>query len=194
MASQVHDGGTRTTPALGLWRALQSRYVLGGGYALAALLTAVAILLAASPPETGPLAPASKNILAILGLNLVLILALAAQVGFRIMSLLKARSSDPAARLHLRFVTLFALAAVAPAMVVALFYTVLVNRGVENWFSERVQTVVENSATVMRSYVEDQTRFVEEHVSQMAQDLNRAAPALQASPVTFSHFMAYQAS
>lgn len=194
MASEVHDGGTEAAPAARLWRALQSRYVLGGGYALAALLTAVAISLAASPPETGPLAPASKNILAILAFNLVLILALAAQVGFRIMGMLKARSSDPAARLHLRFVTLFALAAVAPAMVVALFYTVLVNRGVENWFSERVQTVVENSATVMRSYVEDQTRFVEEHVSQMAQDLNRAAPALQASPVTFSHFLAYQAS
>ena len=66
MASQVHDGGTEVAPAARLWRALQSRYVLGGRYALAALLTAVAILLAASPPETGPLAPASKNILAIL--------------------------------------------------------------------------------------------------------------------------------
>lgn len=194
MAFLSHDGGPHATPAARFWRALQSRYVLGGGYALAAFLTAVAILLAASPPETGPLAPASKNILAILGLNLVLILALAAQVGFRVATLLRARSVDPAARLHVRFVTLFALAAVAPAMVVALFYTVLVNRGVENWFSERVQTVVENSATVMRSYVDDQTRFVDSHVSAMAEDLNRAAPALQTSPVTFSHFLAYQAS
>jgi two-component system, NtrC family, nitrogen regulation sensor histidine kinase NtrY len=194
MAFLSHDRGQGGAPAARFWRALQSRYVLGGGYALAAFLTAVAILLAASPPETGPLAPASKNILFILGLNLVLILALAVQVGLRVWALLRARSTDPAARLHVRFVTLFALAAVAPAMVVALFYTVLVNRGVENWFSERVQTVVENSAAVMRSYVEDQTRFVEDHVSLMAVDLNRAAPALQASPVTFSHFLAYQAS
>jgi two-component system nitrogen regulation sensor histidine kinase NtrY len=194
MAVLSHDGGGHATPAARLWRALQSRYLLGGGYAIAAFLAAVAILLAASPPETGPLAPASKNILIILGLNLVLILALAAQVGLRVAILLRARSTDPAARLHVRFVTLFALAAMAPAMVVALFYTVLVNRGVENWFSERVQTVVENSATVMRSYVEDQTSFVDKHVSSMAEDLNRAAPALQTSPVTFSHFLAYQAS
>jgi len=194
MAFLRHDGGVRASPAARLWRALQSRYALGGGYALAGFLTAVAILLAASPPETGPLAPASKNILVILGLNLVLILALATQVGLRVASLLRARSTDPAARLHVRFVTLFALAAMAPAMVVALFYTVLVNRGVENWFSERVQTVVENSATVMRSYVQDQTSFVDKHVSSMSGDLNRAAPALQASPVTFSHFLAYQAS
>ena len=130
MAFLVQDGGAEATPSARLWRTLQSRYVLGGGYALAALLTAVAILLAASPPETGPLAPASKNILAILGFNLVLILALAAQVGVRLAVLLRARSEDAGARLHLRFVTLFALAAVAPAVVVALFYGVLVNRGV----------------------------------------------------------------
>lgn len=89
MAFLVQDGGAEATPSARLWRTLQSRYVLGGGYALAALLTAVAILLAASPPETGPLEPASKNILAILGFNLVLILALAAQVGVRLAALLR---------------------------------------------------------------------------------------------------------
>ena len=94
MAFLSHDGGPHTTPAARFWRALQSRYVVGGGYALAALLTAVAILLAASPPETGPLSPASKNILVILALNLVLILALAAQVGLRVMALLRARSEE----------------------------------------------------------------------------------------------------
>ncbi len=194
MASLVHERGPKMTPAARVWRALQSRYVLGGGYALSALLTAVAILLAASPPETGPLAPASKNILVILGFNLILILALAAQVGWRMLALLRARSSDAAARLHLRFVALFAAAAVVPAVIVALVYGVLVNRGVENWFSDRVQTVVENSATVARSYVKEQERYIDDHVSLMAVDLNRAAPALQASPVTFSHFLGIQAS
>ncbi len=181
-------------PFAKLWRAMQSRYVLGGGYLLAAVLTAVAILLAASPPEAGPLRPASNAILTVLSLNLVLILVLAALVGFRLLALLDARSVDAGARLHLRFVTLFALAAVAPAVVVALFYGVLVNRGVDNWFSERVQTVVENSATVARSYVEDQKRYIGEHVSLMSVDLNRAAPALGTSPVTFAHFLSYQAA
>ena len=38
--------------AVRLWQALQSRVVLGVGYGVAALLTGVAILLAASPPST----------------------------------------------------------------------------------------------------------------------------------------------
>ena len=194
MAVLGHDAEVSSSRAGRVGRVLQSRYVLGGGYAFAALLTGVAVLLAASPPETGPLAPASRNILVILGFNLVLILALAGAVGLRLLALLDAQSSDAGARLHLRFVTLFAAAAVAPAVVVALFYGVLVNRGVDNWFSSRVQTVVENSATISRSYLEDQQRYISDHVALMSADLNRAAPGLEASPVTFSHFLAQQAS
>ena len=172
---------------------LQSRYLLGGGYVLALTMTGLAIFLAASPPETGPLAPASRNILVILGLNLVLILGLAAAVGIRLLALLEAQSLDAGARLHLRFVTWFAFAAMAPALVVAMFYGVLVNRGVDEWFSTRVQTVVENSASIFRSYMDEQKRYVSSHVTLMAEELNRAAPALQSSPVTFSHFLAQQA-
>jgi two-component system nitrogen regulation sensor histidine kinase NtrY len=176
-----------------IWQVLQSRVVLGCGYGLAAALTALAILLAASPPSTGPLGPASELILTVLGFNLVLILALIVVVIRRFWALLDARDDDPGARLQLRFVTLFAMAAVAPAVVVALFYGVLVNRGVEDWFSKRVQTVVENSATVARSYVEEQERYIQNHVNLMAGDLNRAAPGLEASPITFNHFLATQA-
>ncbi|MEW5684214.1 MAG: PAS domain-containing sensor histidine kinase [Pseudomonadota bacterium] len=170
-------------PVIGRVRsALQSRVALGVGYGVAAGLTGLAILLAASPPEKGPLGPASQLILTLLGLNLILILALTTAVGLRVFELLKARSSDAGARLHVRFVFLFALAAAAPAAVVFLFYGVLVTRGVDNWFSERVQTVVENSATVFRSYVEEQNRYMVDHVLPMALDLNREAAALQAKP------------
>ena len=171
-----------------------TRTALGGVYLTAVVLTGLAILLAASPPQSGPLAPASLNILWILGINLILILWLVAAVGATVLRLVRARTADPAARLHLRFVTLFAAAATAPALVVALLYGVLVNRGVEDWFSTRVQTVVENSATVFRSYLEEQKRYVREHVTLMSADLNGAAGALSDSPVTFGLFLAQQAA
>ena len=171
-----------------------SRMVTGGVYLVAVALTGLAILLAASPPQSGPLAPASLNILWILWINLILIVGLLIAAGRTVLGLLRARTADPAARLRLRFVTLFAAAATAPALVVALFYGVLVNRGVEDWFSSRVQTVVENSATVFRSYLEEQKRYVREHVTLMSGDLNGAAGALGDSPVTFSLFLAQQAA
>src|SRR5690606_1015237 len=114
MASVDRNVAHGESAAVRLWRWSQSRYVLAGGYALAAASTAVAILLAASPPATGSLAEASTAILTVLGLNLVLVLTLAGLVGWRLRGLLEARASDAGARLHVRFVTLFALAAVAP--------------------------------------------------------------------------------
>jgi two-component system nitrogen regulation sensor histidine kinase NtrY len=115
-------------------------------------------------------------------------------VGLRLLALRSAQANDAGARLHMRFVALFAIAAVAPAVVVALFYGVLVTRGVDNWFSQRVQTLVGNSATVARSYVDEQQRYIGDHVTLMAHDLNGAAPALQSSPVAFSHYLADQAA
>ncbi|MBI1683718.1 sensor histidine kinase NtrY-like [Caulobacter hibisci] len=172
------------------WRELlRSRYVLGGGYILAAILTATGVGLASSPPTTGPIGPASTVILVVLGFNLALILCIAAIVGWRLLDLIDARSSDAGARLHLRFVGLFSVAAVAPAVIVALFFGVLVNRGVDGWFSKRVTTVVENSATVARSYVSEQTNYISQHMGPMATVLNSAAPAMAESPVAFGHFL-----
>jgi two-component system nitrogen regulation sensor histidine kinase NtrY len=177
-----------------VWRVLQSRVVLGAGYGIAIALTALSIMLVASPPASGPLGPASQLILTVLSLNLVLILSLAAVVSLQFAGLVNARSKDAGARLHLRFVMLFALAAVAPAVVVALFMGVLVNQGVDRWLGGRVQTVVENSATVFRSYVDDQKRYIGDHVTLMGADLNREASHLRSSPISFSHYLAVLAS
>lgn len=172
------------------WRELlRSRFTLGGAYGVAIALTATAVFLASSPPATGPIGPATTVILVVLGFNLALILCVAGIVGWRLLDLVDARASDAGARLHLRFVGLFSVAAVAPAVIVALFFGVLVNRGVDAWFSERVRTVVENSATVARSYVSEQTEYISQHVGPMAGALNLAAPTLADSPVAFGHYM-----
>jgi two-component system nitrogen regulation sensor histidine kinase NtrY len=153
------------------------------------VFTALAVFLATAPSLTGPLGPASPAVLTLLGLAFAALAAPAAGLIWRMVGLLRARSSDAGARLHMRFVTLFALAAVAPAVIVALFFGVLVTRGVDNWFSTRVQTVVENSATVARSYIGEQKNFISGHVAGMAQALNAAAPALAETPVAFSRFL-----
>ncbi len=164
---------TARAPSLGF---LASPTVMGGCYAAAAILTAAAIALGSSPGLTGPLGPASPVVLALLGFDLLMIPAPASLLAWRLWLLLGAQGADAGARLHLRFVALFALAAVAPAVIVALFFGVLVTRGVDSWFSARVQTVVENSATVARSYVEEQKDYIGGHMAVMARDLDQAAP------------------
>ena len=53
MTFAAHPIEANISKAARIWRLVQSRYALVGAYVLALLLTAIAILLAASPPETG---------------------------------------------------------------------------------------------------------------------------------------------
>jgi two-component system nitrogen regulation sensor histidine kinase NtrY len=172
------------------WRGvLASRALMGGCYCAAAIFTTLAVALGSSPSLTGALGPASPVVLTLLSLGFLTISGPAVLLSWRMLTLLSAQSHDAGARLHLRFVALFALAAVAPAIIVALFFGVLVTRGVDNWFSARVQTVVENSATVARSYIEEQKDYIGSHVAVMAEALDQAAPTLADTPVAYSHFL-----
>ncbi len=162
---------------------------MGGCFALAAALTAISGALGSSPTLSGALGPASPVVLTLLTIGFVPILALACVLTLRLRGLVRTQASDVGARLHLRFVAMFALVAVAPAIVVALFFGVLVTQAVDNWFSARVQSVVENSATVARSYVEEQKDYIGRHVAVMANSLDLAAGSLSDSPVAYGRYL-----
>ncbi len=139
------------------WSEERRRNVFLIVYTLAFLITVAAIWLVAVAPGSsgeGARATASQAVLGILGVNLLLIGALALVVGRRALSLFR-RRTDAGARLHLRFVTLFSLVAIVPAVLIALVFGVLVNRGVDQWFSENVKSAVDNGALIGKAYLKD---------------------------------------
>ena len=137
----------------------RTRAVFGTAYVLAFLVTAAAIWLVAVAPGAGAdgsaRAAAGQVVLYVLLANLVLIGLLASVIGLRVMRLARNRRADPGARLHLRFVALFSAVAVVPAILIALVFGVLVNRGVDQWFSENVRAAVDNGADIGRANVAD---------------------------------------
>ena len=170
------------------------RLLFGVGFAVAAIITALAVFLTTAAPASRFLAATGDMVLAVLALNLLLIVALASVVGLRVWGLVAPSArADAGMRLHRRFVALFAMAAVAPAIIVALFFGLLVTRGVENWFSSRVRTVVESAATVANSYIKEQENYIGRTVPPMADDLNRAEPAFAHSRILYSNFLLQQA-
>mgnify|MGYP002779420434 CR=1 FL=1 len=168
--------------------------LFGFGYATAAAVTAIGVWLAASAPASGPISGASRNVVWLLGANLLLIGALGTIVTLSVLRLIRGRMRDAGARLHLRFATLFAAAALAPAVVVALFFGVIVTRGVESWFSSKVGTVVENHAAVARLLLEAQTDQLNETLGPTAEDLNRYAADLSRAPAAFESLLLRQAA
>ncbi len=165
-----------------------SRYAFGAGFAVAAVVTALAVFLTAATPGTKPTVSASQSMLMLLSLNLILILVLAMAAGWRALKLFAPGAEDAGVRLHRRFVGLFALAAVLPAIIVALFFGLLVTRGIDSWFSGRIRTVIDNTATLAKSYLGEQEHQVTDNVGRMARDLNQPVVAgmLQTRPLMYS--------
>jgi len=135
----------------------RARTGFGLAFFLAVAITAAAIwLVAVAPGATSGSARGSSSQIAliVLAANLLLISGLAIIVGRRVLTLV--RSTDEAgSRLHLRFVALFSMVALVPSVLIALVFGVLVNRGVDQWFSQNVQASVENGAIVGRAYIQD---------------------------------------
>ncbi|MCE3290277.1 MAG: ntrY, partial [Caulobacter sp.] len=117
MSNSVSDilqsGGGPRWLAVGR-RVLGSRLFLGVAFAVATVLTALGAFLASAPPGGESVGPASQTVLIVLGVNLVLILGIAVLIGRRVAQVIDEGRGDAGARLHRRFLLLFALAAVAP--------------------------------------------------------------------------------
>jgi two-component system nitrogen regulation sensor histidine kinase NtrY len=150
-------------------------------YVAAFLISGAAIwLLATAPGASGDGAreSASRAVLAVLAFNLVLIGVLAAIVGRRVLVLVR-RRTHAGARLHLRFVTLFSLVALVPAVAIALVFGVLVNRGVDQWFSGNVQAAVENGADIGRAYTNDVSSQMDGDLAVIAEQLEGVRPLFE---------------
>jgi len=137
---------------------------------------------------------ASSTIQAVLIASLLISAVLAGILAHRLLRVARAwRSAASGARLHFRFVTLFSLAALAPALIVAAFLGFTFSQGVERWFSERVETTIENAANVGRAYVGLASSGLSGEVEAMAVDLNLAQRGLTEDTERYLAFLAAQA-
>ncbi len=154
----------------------RARTGFGLAFFLAVAITAAAIwLVAVAPGATSGSARGSSSQIAliVLAANLLLISGLAIIVGRRVLTLV--RSTDEAgSRLHLRFVALFSMVALVPSVLIALVFGVLVNRGVDQWFSANVSTSVDNGASIGKAYIADVSSDMTRDLRTMSTELGGA--------------------
>ena len=73
--------------------------------------------------------------------------------------------------------SLFALAAAIPAVVVAFFFVLLI-RGVDVWFSSRVETMVNTYGDISKYVYDSERERLNEPINATANDLSRYADVL----------------
>ncbi|MCF8486187.1 MAG: PAS domain-containing sensor histidine kinase [Rhodobacteraceae bacterium] len=135
-------------------------------------LLAVATFLTLGPFSQGASSPALRLVLLS---DLVYILILAALVLGRVARIVADRRSQSAgSRLHLRLSGVFALVALVPTVLVAVFAVLTVNIGLEGWFSDRVRSVVGTSLSAAEAYEKQSREDLLQDATALAAYLNVA--------------------
>jgi len=107
-----------------------------------------------------------KSIILIDGIYLLLVISF---VGYSVMRLFAARRAKSAgSRLHLRLSRVFAIVALIPTVLVAIFAVVTLSIGVEGWFSENVRNVVTSSLSAAEAYKDEQSNDLQIDLNFMA--------------------------
>jgi two-component system, NtrC family, nitrogen regulation sensor histidine kinase NtrY len=147
------------------------------GVLLVVAVTSYIVLAGSGAPTRDGSGP-RLTLLLILNTSLLLLLALL--VGRRLAVLIANRRRGQAgARLHLRMMQWFAIMAIVPSLLVAVFASLLFERSVAFGFSDQVRTIVEKADDVARAYVFENRERIRGDMLAMATDMRGFGLALR---------------
>ncbi len=155
---------------------------------IAAVIIGLGALIALSGNE----AQAARG-LTLLKYNQVLIVGLAVYLLFRLAGIFFQTSENRSApHLHRRFILIFSLAALVPAILVGMFFKAIVDRNLSDIFSPTVQETMKKSKEVSNAYLGKEIEDITRDVGDMAFDMNEAVRELP-NRITYTAFLINQA-
>ena len=145
-----------------------------GWVGLTLVIVALALGLATYAILTGltPIRPTPELVSWLVAANGVMVLVLAALIGLQVFWLIRARRRRLAgAHLHARIVGLLSLFAAVPAIIVAVFASVTLNRGLDAWFSQRIENIVRRAIIVSEAFIRDKATQAKMDAQAIAGDI-----------------------
>jgi two-component system, NtrC family, nitrogen regulation sensor histidine kinase NtrY len=139
--------------------------------------------------------PNEQVITTLIFINTALVVLMGAMIAGQIFHLFLARRrGTPGTGLHIRLISLFSMVALMPAILVAVFAGVTLNRGLDAWFSERTRAIVETAASVADAYVQNATEATRTDVANIAADLVQQLPDFENDRPTYLRRVARHAA
>jgi two-component system nitrogen regulation sensor histidine kinase NtrY len=142
-----------------------------------------------------PIVPTHAVVVGMLLINLLLVLAMVGIIAWQVTGLWLARRRQTAgAQLHVRIVSLFSVIAVVPAILLAVFASISLDRGLDHWFSTRTKSIIQNSIDVATAYVQEHGQVIRTDTVGMAKDIDEAVDLVKSRPEGFGNFLTAQAA
>ena len=196
MDAQVVDSGLSETPITS-WVAREKASgriyqwaTIGSVIALVAILIFSFVILSREAAPGSMLSPPA--IVLLLVANLVPSIALMVLLSRRIARARAITRGIGTGQLHTRLVALFSVIAAVPTVIVAIFASLLLQSGLEFWFSDRARGMLENTVQLAQSTYTSEVNRVGAEAVTMTEDFYKAlGPRPMQSP-RFDEFLAYQ--
>jgi two-component system nitrogen regulation sensor histidine kinase NtrY len=174
----------------GTGRALRLLGPIAAGLALLSAIVTFVVLA-----DLTPIAPTHDVVVTLLLANALTVFILLGVIASEVWQVVQARRRGrAAARLHIRIVSLFAIVAAAPAILVAIVASITLDRGLDRLFSTRTKQVIENSLMVADAYLQERAQTVRGDIMAMAFDVSRAKPLFDQDRDRFRQFLTAQAN
>lgn len=141
-----------------------------------------------------PIAPSGPVVRTALGINSILAAILLFLIGREVWIIFQARRTGrAAARLHVRIISLFALVAAIPAILVAIVASVTLDLGLDRWFELRTKQIVGSSVNIARAYMDESRRTLTGNTISMSFELDRARQIYNLDLPGFENLLTLQA-
>jgi two-component system nitrogen regulation sensor histidine kinase NtrY len=167
---------------------------LAAALVLASLASFIATYISITR-RSGLLAPDAKGIVALILVNLILLLGLAAIVVRRAVRLWASfKEGSVGSRMQTRIVAMFTMITIVPTVIVSVFSAWFFNFGIQAWFDERVSTALEESVAVAQAYLGEHKDIIRGDVLAMEGDLDREIEDGILTPAKLGNFVNAQAA
>jgi len=93
---------------------------------------------------------------------------------------------------NLNFIKYFIFVTAVPSIFVAIFSLILFNLGIEKWFDNKVNDVVNNSVEVAKNYLEENQNSIRNEILAMSSDLNRNFNLYSENKTVFQNYFDQQ--
>ena len=81
-----------------------------------------------------------------------------------------------------------------PAILLAIFASISLDRGLDHWFSVRTKSIIQNSIDVATAYLQEHGQVIRADTVAMAKDIDEAVELVKSQPQGFGNFLTAQAS
>jgi two-component system nitrogen regulation sensor histidine kinase NtrY len=158
-----------------------------------ALLSATATFLVLAGMT--PIDPVQSVVLTLLAVNAGTSVLLLAIIGLEVWVVIQARRRGHAgSRLHVQIVSLFAVIAAVPTVLVAVVASTTLDRGLDRYFSSSTRAIIKASDFVANAYVGERLQAMHGEVLALAYELARAKPMFDQDRDKFHKFLTQQAA